>query len=276
MLSSKPALEGADRTIRLGELSFHYREWGQGDGPAIVLLHGLGHNDSHWDPIAAALAEGRRVLVLDQRGHGQSEWAAQYSFALMRDDAAVFVDALGLGSVDLVGHSMGGTIAYLYGIAQPAALRRLVIVDTAPPDRGSWPYTERPIPPAEFPSFEEGLEFLKRHAPEIEEQRLRRYLEGSLVQLQSGGWRWRFDPVMADAISKDLATAAPLIWQDLHRISVPTLLLWARNSFVPRERMERVRTAIPICSLVEIPNSTHDVNVDNPAALIGAVQTFLS
>jgi pimeloyl-ACP methyl ester carboxylesterase len=171
---------------------------------------------------------------------------------------------------------MGGTIAYLYGVVQPAALRRLVIVDTAPPDPGSWPYTERPIAPAEFASFDEGLEFLKRGAPEIEEQRLRRYLEQSLVQLQSGRWRWQFDPVMSDAISKDLATTAPLIWHELHRISVPTLLLWARNSFVPRERMERVRSAIQSCNLVEIPNSTHDMNVDNPAALIDAVQVFLS
>ena len=81
---------------------------------------------------------------------------------------------------------------------------------------------------------------------------------------------------MADAISKDLATGAPLIWRDLHRISVPTLLLWAQNSFVPRERMERVRTAIPTCALVEIPNSAHDVNVDNPDALVDEVRTFLA
>ncbi len=81
---------------------------------------------------------------------------------------------------------------------------------------------------------------------------------------------------MADAISKDLATGAPLIWQDLHRIAVPTSLLWARNSFVPRERMERVRTAIPTCSLVEIPNSTHDVNIDNPDALVSTVRSFLA
>jgi esterase len=275
MPRSKTALEGADRTVRLGGLRFHYRDWGPADLPAIVLLHGLGHDASHWDPVAAALADGRRVLVLDQRGHGRSEWTAQYSFALMRDDVAAFVDALALPSVDLVGHSMGGTIAYLYGVAQPAALRRLVIVDTAPPDPGR-PYAERPIPPAEFASFDEGLGFLKRHAPEIEEQRLRRYLEQSLVQLQSGRWRWQFDPVMADAISKDLATGAPLIWQDLHRIAVPTSLLWARNSFVPRERMERVRTAIPTCSLVEIPNSTHDVNIDNPDALVSAVRSFLA
>jgi len=244
--------------------------------PAIVVLHGLGHNASHWDPVAAALADGRRVLVLDQRGHGQSDWTAQYSFALMRDDLAAFVDAVGLRSVDLVGHSMGGTIAYLYAIAEPAPLRRLVIVDTAPPDPGSWPYAERPIPPGEFATFEEGLGFFKQSAPEIDEQRLRRYLEQSLIQLQDGRWRWQFDPVMADAISKDLATGAPLIWQDLHRISVPTLLLWALNSFVPRERMERVRSAIQSCHLVEIPSSTHDMNVDNPAALIDAVQVFLS
>jgi pimeloyl-ACP methyl ester carboxylesterase len=276
MPNSRTSLEGADRTVRLGRLSFHYRDWGRADLPAIVVLHGLGHDASDWDPVAAALADGRRVLVLDQRGHGQSECTAHYSFALMRDDLVAFIDGLGLRSVDLVGHSMGGTIAYLYALAQPAALRRLVIVDTAPPDPGSRPYTERPIPPAEFSSFEAALDFFKLRAPEVEQQRLRRYLEQSLVQLPGGRWRWQFDPVMAEAISKDLATNAPLIWHDLHRISVPTLLLWARNSFVPREALERVMAAIPTCSLVEIPNSTHDVNVDNSDALVGAVRSFLS
>src|SRR5207245_10347226 len=260
----------------LGGLSFPYRDWGRAGMPAIVVLHGLGHSGSRWDAVAAAQADGRRLLVLDQRGHGRSEWTAQYSFALMRDDLAAFVDALGLRSVDLVGHSMGGTIAYLYAVAQPAALRRLIIVDTAPPDPGSWPYTERPTPPAEFANFEEGLGFLKRRAPEIEEQRLRRHLEQSLVQLQSGRWRWQFDPVMADAISNDLATGAPLIWQDLHRISVPTLLLWGRDSFVPRERMERVRAAIPTCRLVEIPNSTHDMNIETLDALVSALRVLLA
>jgi pimeloyl-ACP methyl ester carboxylesterase len=134
-------------------LTFHYRDWGRPDVPATVVLHGFGHNGSHWDPVAAALADRRRVLVLDQRGHGRSEWTAQYSFALMRDDLAAFVDARGLRSVDLVGHSMGGTIAYLSAVAQPVALRRLVIVDTAPPDPGSWPYTERPIPPRRIREF---------------------------------------------------------------------------------------------------------------------------
>ncbi len=276
MPRSKTALEGADRTVRLGGLNFHYRDWGRADLPAIVVLHGLGHNASHWDPVAAALADGHRILALDQRGSGQSEWTTQYSFSLMRDDLAAFVDALGLHSIDLVGHSMGGTVAYVYAVTQPVALQRLVIVDTAPPDPGEWPQTNRPIPPPEFASFEDAVTFLSHAAPEVDQQRIRRYLEESVVQLQSGRWRWRFDPVMSAAINKDLTTTAPGIWHDLPRISAPTLLLWAQNSFVPRGHMERVRVAIPTCSLVEIPNSTHDVNIDNPADLIHALRSFLS
>jgi pimeloyl-ACP methyl ester carboxylesterase len=57
---SKRGPQGADRTVRLGGPSFHYRDWGPVEMPAILILHGLGHNAAHWDPVAAALAEGRR------------------------------------------------------------------------------------------------------------------------------------------------------------------------------------------------------------------------
>ncbi len=81
----------------------------------------------------------------------------EYSFAHLHDDLRAFVAALGLHPFDLVGHSMGGTVAYLYAVAQPLALGRLVIVDTAPPDQGAWPYKKRPIPPAESATFDEAV-----------------------------------------------------------------------------------------------------------------------
>lgn len=80
------------------------------------------------------------VVALDQRGHGQSDWSAEYSFELLRDDLAAFVDALGLKRFSLIGHSMGGTVSYLYAEAHCSRLERLVIEDTPPPgvafDRG--------------------------------------------------------------------------------------------------------------------------------------------
>ncbi|GAA3113846.1 hypothetical protein GCM10020254_70280 [Streptomyces goshikiensis] len=104
-----------------------------GRRPALVLLHALGQSAGHWAPVRDALAPGRRVYALDLRGHGRSEWPGRYSLELMRDDVLGFLDALGLDRVELVGHSLGGVVAYLLAAQRPHRVTRLVLEDAPAP-----------------------------------------------------------------------------------------------------------------------------------------------
>src|ERR1035438_7493297 len=70
-----------------------------------------------WAAVAAQFAKRFRVYALDLRGHGDSDWPGIYSFELIRDDVLGVLDQLGLDRVTLVGHSMGGTVAYLVAMA---------------------------------------------------------------------------------------------------------------------------------------------------------------
>src|SRR5579884_4063474 len=117
----------------LGGLPFHYHEAGSPDHPPLVLLHALGADARDWDEITAALADRAHVFALDQRGHGESARTDGYSFEAMRDDLRAFVDALALGRFSLIGHSMGGTVAYLFAETWPERIERLVFEDTPPP-----------------------------------------------------------------------------------------------------------------------------------------------
>ena len=96
--------------LDLGGLSFHYTDWG-GDGPPLVMLHGLSGHARTWDHTAAALSDRYRVLALDQRGHGDSDWAPEYGIGLMAADLLAFMDALQLREVTLMGLSMGGLVS---------------------------------------------------------------------------------------------------------------------------------------------------------------------
>src|SRR5215475_6087891 len=116
----------SDRTIALGSLNIHYRQAGEEDSPPLIVLHGLGGKAEEWDHISLALADRYHVLVLDQRGHGESSWPGEYSFELMRDDLAEFADALALRRFTLIGHSMGGTVAYLFAEKWPERIIQLV------------------------------------------------------------------------------------------------------------------------------------------------------
>ena len=76
------ATVGRDGFLDLGSLRFHYREWGDSTSPPVVLLHGYGLFARAYDRIAQGISATRRVLVLEQRGHGETDWATDYAWEL--------------------------------------------------------------------------------------------------------------------------------------------------------------------------------------------------
>ena len=132
------ALPGADG------VTISVQESGDPGTPPVVLLHALGDTALDWEPVAGALAADFRVFAIDLRGHGGSSRPGTYSFELMRDDVVAVLDALDLRDVILVGHSMGGVVAYLVALAQSGRLARLVVEDAPPPNPRKRALPERP------------------------------------------------------------------------------------------------------------------------------------
>ncbi|MBI0294314.1 alpha/beta fold hydrolase [Streptomyces sp. PRKS01-29] len=124
----------ADRcSVVLRGIRLAYQVSGPPDAPPLVLLHALGEDASDWDEVAPVLARSRRVYALDLRGHGRSDWPGEYSLELMRADVLALLDELGLDRVELVGHSMGGIVAYLLASDHPRRVARLVLEDVGVP-----------------------------------------------------------------------------------------------------------------------------------------------
>jgi pimeloyl-ACP methyl ester carboxylesterase len=108
-----------------------YQTFGD-DGPApLVLLHGGFGSMEMFGPNIAAFAAGRRVVGVDLQSHGRSPAADRpMAFESMADDIAALIDALRLGRADILGFSLGGTVALRLGIQHPDRVRRLVLVST--------------------------------------------------------------------------------------------------------------------------------------------------
>ncbi|HCA84794.1 MAG TPA: alpha/beta hydrolase [Streptomyces sp.] len=125
------------RTVRLAhEVS------GEPGAPPLVLLHALGETAADWSEVTADLSRHWRVYALDLRGHGRSDWPGDYSLEAMRDDVLRFLDMLGLDRVNVIGHSMGGVVAYLLAARYPERVGRLVLEDVPAP------FPREPVAPA--------------------------------------------------------------------------------------------------------------------------------
>lgn len=117
-------------------LRLRCHEWGQGNrgAPPIVLLHGITGCGRDWQPVAVRLAETRRVIAFDARGHGESDWSPEEAYAPDHHfaDLATALDALDVERCVVVGFSMGGAVATIYAAARPDRVAALVIVDAYP------------------------------------------------------------------------------------------------------------------------------------------------
>ena len=106
-----------------------------GQGPPVVLVHGLGCSHKHWMPVAKRLARRHRVFAWDARGHGQcrTESDAPITLARLASDLHQLLDHFGLDGVTLVGHSMGA-LAVMHYLSRfgPARVAAVGLVDQSP------------------------------------------------------------------------------------------------------------------------------------------------
>ncbi|MDH4118106.1 MAG: alpha/beta hydrolase [Acidimicrobiia bacterium] len=98
-----------------------------GEGQDLVLIHGITENHSAWGGVSSSLASHGRVVSVDLRGHGNSDHAARYDLDRMAADVKAVADAVGASEPCLIGHSLGGFVASVYG--SMFAARGIVNVD---------------------------------------------------------------------------------------------------------------------------------------------------
>ncbi len=266
-----------DRFVTLNGLRFHYREWGDPAAPPLVVLHGVSSHARTWDTFAEAMASRYRVLTLDQRGHGESDWADDYAPERRVEDLAAFADALGLEKLSLLGLSMGGICAYGYGAKYPERLEKLVIVDIAPEleTTGMRRIGQGFAQLSEFDDPEQAVAQSRAANPRPPEDALRHRVLNNLKQRDDGKWVWRYDPNVSGVTRGPRQDPEP-VWASFRAITCPALLIrGAESDLLGRAAAERMTREMPNCQLVEVPNAGHSVPLDNPPGFLAAASAFL-
>lgn len=272
------------RYITLNGLRLHYADWGGNDAEGtFVLLHGGAANVHWWDSVAPALTGQGRVLALDFRGHGQSQWAAPDSYGPKGyvADTEAFLSYLSTPVV-LVGHSMGGMVALWVATRHLQPLEMLVLADSPgiPPSllrRLRWWRWQRRTHVGGRPELPSAEAIVRRfhlipNATTASADTLARLALASAEELPNGHWAFRFDPQTRAWRRRGGRLPAP----DPRAVRVPTLILRGAGSTIVHPRLARwLHRKIAGSELRELPNTYHHITLDDPAATAAAISDFV-
>lgn len=270
----------AERTVRVNGITLHYLDWGPAEAPPVVLLHGITGHARVWDHLAERLLPGRRVLALDQRGHGDSDPAPDddYRVGAMADDVAAFAGSLRLDRFALVGHSMGGRIAIKYAADHAARLERLVIIDIGPDINLAGLQRVRDMmakSPERIESEEWAVEYIRRANPLQDVRMLRERVRHGLKRLPDGELTWKYAKGLRDMMREGRRDAVDL-WEPLPRIPCPTLIVrGAESDILAPEVAKKMAERLPDGHVVEIEGAGHTVPADRPEEFVREIRAFL-
>jgi pimeloyl-ACP methyl ester carboxylesterase len=213
-----------------------------------------------------------RVVALDFRGFGDSQWSAEAAYQTDDHvaDLGAVLDAVGSEPVFLVGSSWGGLVAIAYAAAHPDRVGRVALVDVAP--SANQAEDDVPAMTYDFAGHEEVVAAERAANPHAPQELLEviashgtRPGEGGMLVRKRDPFLMRRWPFRADNR-----------WSELSSIAMPVLIVHAAESFIPIDVAERMERETANATLVEIPDSGHVVPVENPTALADVLAAFLS
>lgn len=244
-----------------------------GQGPPLVILHGLFGSSDNWQTFAKMIAEYFTVITVDLRNHGLSPHTAEFSYEWISRDLKQFAEDHSLREFFLMGHSLGGKAAAYFALQYPGRLKKLIILDIA----------MKAYPPHHQLYFEAMLSMdfdLVRNRNEADEwlQRtisslpVRQFLLKNLVRDAEGRFRWKFNlrglQDQYDSINVAIESEVPF--------DKPVLILAGEHSaYILPEDEEPLKALFPQAILKTIPGAGHWIHADQPDLLKDEVVGFL-
>ena len=262
--------------------------WGDPRHPPLLALHGWLDNAGSFDPLAPLLAADRYVVALDLRGHGRSAHAvsgAWLHYVDYFDDVHAVFDHFGWARADLLGHSLGGTLASLFAALYPAGVGDLLLVEalgplTAAPDAALAQLRGALEQRAEFPARRplrvfahiEAAIAARVAANGLSEAAARALVERG-IRAVDGGYVWSSDPRLTLASPQRFTEAQILAM--LSGIEAPTLLILATpaTSYLPTAMMEARAAQVADMRIVRLAGQ-HHLHLENAPAVADAIRAF--
>ncbi|WP_416914454.1 MAG: alpha/beta fold hydrolase [Roseicyclus sp.] len=236
--------------------------------PPILIAHGLFGSARNWGVIAKRLSDTRRVITVDMRNHGESDWVDSHSYPDLAEDLAEVIAAHG-GQADVLGHSMGGKAAMALSLLYSSAVRRLIVADIAPVAYG---HTQQHLIDAmraiDLSRVETRGDADRQLAAHVEAAGVRAFLLQSL-DVKTKKWRLNLD-VLERFMPEILG------WPELlGAYDGPALFLsGAASDYVKPEHRPAIKALFPGAKFAKIPGAGHWLHADRPREFEAAIRAF--
>lgn len=253
--------------IESGGFNIHYLQWGNNDGP-IVMLHSMGMDAHSFDLFSNEICEEKKILAIDLLNHGDSEKPARPIG--LKEHAEIIRGVyrnIGFSPCILVGHSVGGMIGMILAAEHPEDLKSLVLVDIAP-----FVSTRKPRPtPEYFMDESEARAYIIERYPTFTSEAIENRVKYAFKRLPNG--RLTLKSTRGPSSKEPRED----LWDYISRIKTPTFLMWTEKStIVTYEKVERMRSLIPDFTEVKVEGSTHTIPQDKPKEFERIMREYLA
>ena len=240
----------------------------------LVILHGLLGSSRNWAGIQKLLANAYDCHALDLRNHGNSPYAPSMDYAGQAADVVSYLEANGIETCILVGHSMGGKVAMAVAANAPEKVSHLVVVDIAPKAYAPrWQAEFAAMRSLDVGSMRTRAEAEAALEPTVPDWAFRKFLLSNLDRRAEGGFVWRVNlPLLEASLPQIFAHSL----EGHEGFSGPTLFLRGeRSNYVLDDDLHLIRQHFPKGVLRTVEEAGHTVHFDQPVAFASALEEFV-
>ncbi len=246
-----------------------------GEGPPIIVLHGVFGSGRNWAGIAKHLSSDHRIITVDMPNHGDSPWADDVTYELMAIAVNEFMTLHELHGATALAHSMGGKAAMTLALTNPESINRLIVVDISPVtyDHSSLDTIEA-MEAIDLNTVKTRRDAHVQLSEIVKDGPLRDFL---LQNLRKEGDRyvWRINlPALKNGL--DALHGFPNFDPHIHYGGPAMFIDGADSNFIRAEYHDEIRRLFPRAEIIEIPDAGHWVHADQPDKLLGHLKRFLA
>jgi pimeloyl-ACP methyl ester carboxylesterase len=265
-------------------MKLFYRKFG--DGPPLIILHGLYGSSDNWVTIAKKLAGAFTVYLPDQRNHGQSQHSEIHDYDSMRDDLYELVTELRLRKFFLAGHSMGGKTAIAFAARWPDLIAGLLVADISPFTNESSQviaYNQhliilKTILSMDLSAIRSRGEAESLLIEKITSENIRGFILKNLQRNTGNIFTWKLnasalynnlDKIMA-GLDLENGFSQPIT-------GFPVIFLKGSNSnYLSSSSVADIRKVFPAAEFIVINGAGHWIHTDNPEAVVANLRKLLN